>query len=61
MSRHYGDLGVRRAKPMGFGKYQTEGWWEIDVLESNPGALNRMRVIFRFVNSDMEAKLLQVH
>jgi len=55
------DLGARRAKAMQFGDYAKQGWYEIDVLEGNPGALSQIRVIFRVVNGDLEAKLLQVH
>jgi hypothetical protein len=52
-----------RAKQMQFGKYAQEGWYEIDLLEGNPGALNRMRLILRLnrATSDIEAKLLQMH
>jgi len=31
------------------------------VLEHNPGGINKIRVIFRVVNGDIEAKLLRVH
>ena len=55
------DLGNRRVQTMKHGKYNIEGWKEIDVLENNPGGLNQMRVIFRAVPGDLEVKLLQVH
>jgi len=54
-------LGARRAKAMEFGAYARDGWYEIDVLEHNPGGINKIRVIFRVVNGDIEAKLLRVH
>ena len=56
------DLGRNhRIQRMTYGTYARDGWMEIDVLENNPGALNKMRVIFRVVNGDFEARLLQVH
>ncbi len=55
------DLGDRAVKKMAYGAYAKEGWYEIYVLEGNPGAFNRIRVIFRIVNGEMEAKLRQVH
>lgn len=52
-----------RAKRMKFGKYVQEGWYEIDLLEGNPGGLNRIRLILRLnrATNDLEAKLLQLH
>jgi hypothetical protein len=55
------DLVTRRVKKMQFGTYAKEGWMEIDVLAGNTGWDNRIRVIFRVANGDLEAKLLQVH
>lgn len=52
---------AKRAKPMQFGKYAREGWTEIDLLAGNPGAVNRIRLIVRVANGDLEARLLQVH
>ena len=52
---------ANRAKPMQFGKYAQEGWTEIDLLAGNPGGLNRIRLIVRVANGELEAKLLQVH
>lgn len=37
------------------------GWWEIDLLPDNPGALNQMRIIFRIHKGGIEARLLQMH
>jgi len=55
------DIGNRVIKKMEFGNYAKEGWIEIYVLEGNTGWNNRIRVIFRPVPGDIEAKLLQVH
>jgi hypothetical protein len=52
---------ANRAKPMKFGKWAREGWTEIDVLPGNPGGLNKIRLVVRVANGDLEAKLLQVH
>jgi len=54
-------LGDRRVKAMRFGSYAKQGWKEIDVLPGNTGWNNTVRVIYRVVNGDVEAKLLQVH
>jgi hypothetical protein len=51
-------------KKMEFGNYAKEGWIEIYVLEKSKAAAywaNRMRVIFRAVKGDMEAKIVQMH
>lgn len=52
---------ANRAKSMKFGKWAQEGWTEIDLLAGNPGGLNRIRLIVRVANGDIEANLLQVH
>ncbi len=57
----WADIGNRVVKKMEHGKYAAEGWIEIYVLEGNPGWASRIRVIFRAVPGDIEAKLLQVH
>jgi hypothetical protein len=50
-----------RIKRMEYGKWAEQGWFEIDVLPGNPGALNRVRLLIRWVPGDIEVKLRQVH
>jgi hypothetical protein len=60
----WADLTNHVVKKMEFGNYAKEGWIEIYVLEKSKAAAywaNRMRVIFRAVKGDMEAKIVQMH
>jgi hypothetical protein len=51
----------RRIQQLKFGKLAQQGWTEIDLLVGNPGAYNRMRMLVRVSNGDIDYKLMQVH
>ena len=58
------DIKNHVVKKMEFGSYAKEGWMEIYVLEKSKAAAswaNRIRVIFRVANGEMEAKIVQMH
>jgi hypothetical protein len=58
------DIKNHVVKKMEFGSYAKQGWMEIYVLEKSKAAAswaNRIRVIFRVANGDMEAKIVQMH
>ncbi len=60
----WADITNHVVKKMEFGNYAKQGWIEIYVLEKSKAAAswaNRMRVIFRVANGDMEAKIVQMH
>jgi hypothetical protein len=53
------ELANFRVKPL---TGNLTGWYEIDLLEGNPGALNQMRLLVKLGKGGaMEARLLQMH
>jgi hypothetical protein len=53
------ELANFRVKPL---TGNLAGWYEIDLLEGNPGALNQMRLIVKIgKGAAMEVKLIQMH
>jgi hypothetical protein len=60
----WADIKNHVVKKMEFGNYAKEGWIEIYVLDKSKAAAswaNRIRVIFRVANGEMEAKIVQMH
>jgi hypothetical protein len=53
--------GADRMKMCKFGDLAKKGWAEIDLLENNPGAYNKMRMLVRRVPGDIDYKLIQMH
>jgi hypothetical protein len=45
-------------KRMQYDTYARDGWIEIYVVEGNPGWASWIRVIFRVVKGDLEARLV---
>lgn len=53
------DLAPFRPKPL---KGDLQGWYEVDLLEENPGYANQMRLLVRIRKGDsIDVKLLQMH
>ena len=53
--------GPERMKMLRFGDLAKKGWAEIDVLPDNTGALNKIRMLVRVVDKDIDYKFMQMH